>query len=145
MKRRRLSSLKYRIKSRVRRLICGIKWGYFVYKQPSWIEYESFLLIMEKRLLEMAVEFETKNITMSSKKDAHNMKRAAKLIRHYLDSKSEIQYIENKWLEDGGLDSFGGYHESHSNTEFNKARNRDHRALKLAMKIIGEEVPGWWQ
>jgi len=127
--------MKYKIKSWWIRTVRAIKWAIFIYKQPKWQEYESFLAIIEKRLVDMAEEFERTDITMSSAQDAKRMRLAAKLLKIYREEKYNNDYWES--IES----DFSRYNHKLGMA----AEEKNLKALKLACKIIAQDLPGWWQ
>ncbi len=137
--------MKYKIKSFFVRLKRALNWALFIYKQPVWQEYESLLQIIEKRLIDMSVEFETKDITMSSAQDAKRMRLAAKLLGMYRE-----EYYSNKYLSDAFPPDEGGkwnleWAPGKSMEGSIEAHRRDFRCLTLALRIVNQDLQGWWQ
>lgn len=134
----------YRIRNFITRFRRACKWWLFIYKQPSWQEYETFIDIMVKRLLDMAKEFEDNPITMSSEQDAKRMRLAAKLLKMY----QQEHYME-KYYDDGILNknykSFTLKWKEGYSTKSWISLNKDQKALNLAMRIIAQNMGGWWQ
>ncbi len=142
----------YKIKSFFTRLKRAINWGIFIFKQPKWQEYESFVEIMEKRLLNMAQEFEIKDITVSAAHNAKRMRLAAKLLNRFRTEYYQTQYQGEHWVEDKVSKYFslstkefqGGFDSTYNSVDSYKASKKDEKALRIGMLIISRSLPRWW-
>lgn len=93
----------------------------------------------------MAQEFEDNPITTTSFRDAEKMRLCAELLLRY-----RIEYYLDKYYEEGVINKDGHpfdellWKEGYSSKEW-VSQNKDEKALKLAFKIISNEIGGWWQ
>lgn len=145
----------YRIKVWIKRTLRAFRWFWFIYKQPSWLEYDNYVKINSRYLREMAKEFRDKDITVSSQRHAQRMETAARLIENGTNEKYEREYSESMWIDDkienwpyglsGDRNVHGGYHESYSFQDSLIASKKDQRSIELGFKIISTYLTRWWQ
>ena len=123
-----------------------------LWKMGHWNEYEHLIAVIRMQLEIMADEFEKTNITMSSLQDAKRMRLASKLLKMFIEEHYHTEYLNKHWDEnkiEGGwmVGRFmkGGFDNSYSIEDSVKASNKDWKALNLALKIISQDIKGWWQ
>ncbi len=142
----------YKIKSFFTRLKRAINWGVFIFKQPNWQEYDSFLQIIEKRLKSMAKYFEDKDITVSASHNAKRMRLAAELLTRFRTEYYHTKYMNEHWIEDKiskdmGLftkEYYGGFDTTYNSVDSHEESMKDEKALRIGMLIVSRHLPRWW-
>lgn len=127
----------FELKMFFKRLGRGLSWFWMMFKAPYWNEYDLYLSVMINQLITMANEFEAKPLTESSLQDAKRMRLAAKLLQMYRDE----YYLTQVAISRSDTDTSAKY----ALDELRTAQAKDEKALKLAFRIIGQDLPGWWQ
>lgn len=139
-----LSNIPYRIRSFFIRFRRAINWFFFIFKQPPWQEYESFIEIICKRLRDMADSFEKNPITTTSLQDAKDMRKVICLLKMGVD-----EYYHNKYYDEGTKEQPDlwklEWKEGYNTDDWFKAADKDQKALEIAFKMMSYKLRGWWQ
>jgi hypothetical protein len=150
------SKTHWRIRNFIKRFERWWKYSKHLWKENSWNENHEFFRIIQLQLSIMAKEFENSQITTSAEQDAKDMKKVILLLDRYMD-----EYYSSKYYDEGIIrkDPFEmdiaefnewikkplQWKEGYSTEGWYETMKQDQKALDIAMRIIAQKSPGWWQ
>ncbi len=144
----KIKQIMYKIKLFIRKFKRWIKYTIFLWRDlHAWNEYEGLLNLIQLQLKIMSEEFERTNITMSSEQDARRMKLCSKLIQMYLDEHYSTKYYQEGIIKEDKIDFTTSlkWKKGYSSEEWLKTYEKDNRCLDISLRILKQDLPGWWQ